>query len=162
MLKDWRNSLEVRSICREYRLLNMVMQDDWYDSIIHDTSQMMFINEICNGETVIPIGVCGWTYINWRSNYGMTSIYIGEANYRNGDYMLAVLNELHRIAFNELNLHTVRYEWYPWRDDQDVFIEAGYTESGKFRDGFYHDGKYHDIIIMDMKRDEWGGDIENE
>jgi RimJ/RimL family protein N-acetyltransferase len=155
MLKDWRNDPYVRSICREYRLLNMPMQERWYESIIADTSQLLYIIE----KNEHPIGAGGWTYIDWRSRHGLISLYIGVEKDRDTETMLAVLNELHRIAFNELNLNSVKFWFYSWRDDLQVFLDSGYKEMGKFRAGYYHDGQYHDVILLDMLKEEWKNDV---
>ena len=167
MLKDWRNDPSVRLICREYRLLNDSLQEYWHDSTVHDTDFMMFKVEALksNGnkrpgeltEQSEPkyIGVCGWTFIDWRSRHALLSLYIGEPDYRTDDYYAAIFHELHRVAFKELDMHVVRAEIYAFDPRLEMFYSAGYEKTGVRREQYYHDGKHHDIYVMDILKRDW-------
>lgn len=153
MLQAWRNDPEVRLICREYRLLSMEHQRDWYEKIILDTDFLMF--KIKKIDSPISIGVCGWTFIDWRSRHALLSLYIGDSIWRSDDYYAAIFDALHSIAFLELNLHCVRAEVYDFDPRKSMFYNAGYKESGRRREQYYHDGRHFDIIIMDLLKSEW-------
>ena len=165
LLRDWRNDPEVRLICREYRLLNMPMQDYWFEGLLNDTTHLMYFIEATDCANGTPftmkdheprgIGVCGWTFIDWRSRHSMLSIYIGDKEYRTEEYYAAILHELHRIAFNELNLHCIRYEMYDFHPNREYFVKAGYKKTGVRTEQYYHDGKYRDIIVMSILKEDW-------
>ena len=163
MLRDWRNSPDVRIRCREYRLLNMPLQEWWHGSLTHDTDTLMHII-IANGkgkspfklgDSEIAIGVAGWTFIDWRSGHALISIYVGEEKYRTDEYYAAILQELHRIAFKELRLETARAEIYDFDPEKQIFYKAGYEETGRRKGQYFHDGKLWDIIVMSISKKDY-------
>ena len=101
------------------------------------------------------IGVCGWTFIDWRSRHAMLSYYIGDKEYRKGETELEVLKELHRIAFTELNLYVCRAEIYDFDPRMPVIRKSGYVETGKRVEQYFHDGSYRDIIILSLNVKDW-------
>lgn len=152
MLQGWRNSLEVREICREYRLLTMTHQEFWYENIVLDPDHVMF--KILN-KSDDPIGVCGITFIDWRSRHGLLSMYLAPSitncnSRRWVEYYPAILTELKRIAFDDLNLHCLRAEIYDFDPRKDIILSNGFVETGKRRQQYYHKGKFWDIIIADV------------
>jgi RimJ/RimL family protein N-acetyltransferase len=101
------------------------------------------------------IGVCGWTFIDWRSRHAMLSYYIGEKEHRSEETELTVLSELHRIAFNELNIAVCRAEIYDFDPRLPVIKKAGYVETGRRVKQYFHDGDYRDIIILSLNVKDW-------
>lgn len=148
LLQSWRNDPEIRLICREYRQLSLDHQVYWYENTILDTDCMMFV--ITAADKGNPIGVCGWTFIDWRSRHALLSLYIGDPSYRNEDYYAAIFTELHRVAFKELGLHVVRAEIYDFDPRKEMFFKAGYKETGRRRQQYFHNGRFWDIIITDI------------
>ena len=151
MLQAWRNDPEVRLICREYRLLTMAHQQAWYDDIVLDPNNVMFkIIDCKDGRPDFEaIGVCGITFIDWRSRHGLLSIYLGLTG-AISNYYSAVLSELKRVAFDELNLHCLRAEIYDFDPRKEIILSNGFIETGKRRQQYYHKGKFWDIIIADV------------
>ena len=64
ILRDWRNSTEFRKHFREFRELNMAMEEKWFEEkVVNDSSTIMFsIRRLEDNEL---IGCCGFIYINW-------------------------------------------------------------------------------------------------
>ena len=63
ILKDWRNIQLFRKHFREFRELNLAMQEKWYKEIVVDSpNDFMFV--IVELENAKAIGACGLTYIN--------------------------------------------------------------------------------------------------
>jgi len=162
-LRDWRNDPAVRIRCREYRLLNMPMQGWWFGGLTHDTDTLMHL-VIANGkgkstfklgDSEKPIGVAGWTFIDWRSGHGLISIYVGEEKYRTDEYYAAIMHELHRIAFGELRFETVRAEIYDFDPEKHIFYKAGYKETGRREQQYFHNGKLWDIIVMSISKADY-------
>ena len=150
-LRDWRNSDEIRSRTREYSLLNMVNQEDWFERVSRDRSNEMFGIHI-NGRLV---GVCGLCYIDWVARHAEVSIYIGDIGYRGKGYGLKVLKLLEAKAFNEFNLHRL---WAEIFDNNPasiaLFEKAGYTLEGAMRQHAYKDGKYRDTLLYGLVRND--------
>ena len=72
----WRNKPEYRKFFREYRELNIDMQQRWYESkVLNDNTTEMFA--IRFNDTDELIGCCGLCYINWIYRNADLSLYIG-------------------------------------------------------------------------------------
>ena len=147
-LRDWRNAMKANF--REYRTLNMDNQRQWWESLTNDRRTMMWLIEHDN----IPVGVCGWTYIDWVHRHAELSIYVEPGSQGQG-IGAQVLEELHRIAFDELNLHRVYLECYEFNRAVDLYRRAGYKDCGRWRQHHFHDGRWWDSALMDMTCEEW-------
>lgn len=155
MLRDWRNNPKVREICREYRLLTMTHQEKWYDEWVLDKDHVVFkiIDRLDKRPDLAPIGICGITFIDWRSRHGLLSFYIAEEPQSGKpieEYYAAILTELQRVAFDDLNLHVLRAEIYAFDPRKEYILKAGFTETGKRREQYFHNGRFWDIIIADV------------
>jgi RimJ/RimL family protein N-acetyltransferase len=83
IFRDWRNSPYIRGYTREYRPLNMINQKRWFESLLTDSSDIMFAIEKRDSKEVI--GCCGLTYINWKEGHGEdTERYLYTSANRNG------------------------------------------------------------------------------
>ena len=166
LLRDWRNSDQVRLRCREYRLLNMDDQEHWFNSMLGDSDFLMFKIEavqIINGKRPgelqgsgsIFIGVCGWTHIDWRSRHALLSMYIGDPIHDKPEYYAAILRELIRVGFQDIGMHCLRAEIYDFDPCREHILKAGFQENGKRRQQYYRNGKFCDILLTDLTVTEW-------
>ena len=151
-LRDWRN--ELKGNFREYRMLSMANQEAWFESLLTDKKTLMYAIEapaLGGGQELV--GVCGWTYIDWLNRHAELSIYIG--GQKGKGVGTTALEELHRIAFEELNLHTVRLEVYDFNPAKTLYPKLGYKIVGIWRECHFYKGRYWDSILMDMTREDW-------
>ena len=153
-LKEWRNDL--KHFFREYRLINDAHQKGWYDSM-HDNRRFIhFAIDAWDGEQWVLIGSCNWSNINWVDRHAEIGRYIGDPEYRGKGYGLEMTIELHRIAFHELNMNSVRGECFSYNTHNLKFLTRfGYKEVGRLRYAKFYNGEYHDSVLMDMTRDDW-------
>jgi len=100
-LKHWRNSEELRPNTREFRPLNDVNQQRWFESL-EDSSLIMFAIENTNEELV---GCCGLTYIDWKNGNAEISIYIGKQDGDEKICTVEAMNILLRYGFRDLRFH---------------------------------------------------------
>lgn len=164
-LRDWRNAPEIRGRSREYRLLNMVNQLDWFEKMSRDPNQFMVMVEIgpINPEkpsdetSWIAVGVMGLCYIDWVARHGELSIYIGPADLRGKGLGVAMVQELCRIGFEELNLHRIWLECYLEANPMGIrlFEKCGFKEEGRLREHNYAHKIYGTSMIMGLLRSEW-------
>ena len=147
-LRDWRN--ELKDNFRQYRFLSMENQEKWFNGLLTDDSQVMYavVDEDNN-----LIGIAGWHNIDWLNRHADLSIYIGGE--KGKGYGTATLKELHRIAFMELNLLTVRLEVFDFNPAKTLYERVGYKKVGVWRNAHFHAGVYHDSILMDLTREDW-------
>jgi len=146
-LRDWRNKNHMRHRMREWRLLNMVNQQDWLERVSRSNTDRMF------GITVRGnlIGVCGLCHINWKDRHAEISLYIGNPEYRNPEMWGQVLDKLRQIAFREYGLHRLWAEVYAFFTfGITALTQAGYEEEGKLRDTVWHDGLWWSSFIYGL------------
>ncbi len=152
-LRDWRNQERIRKNTREYKLLTMANQEEWYKDISLKKKDDMFLI-IDNGERV---GVCGLTNTNWKDKHTEFSYYSGLTNaFRNGKIALEVYKFLKKKAFKEFNLHRLWGEIYSCNTPAlKLAIKCGLKEEGVLRQTYFWEGKYHDSIIVSILKEEY-------
>ena len=158
-LMTWRN--EHKDMFRQYRLLTMDDQRQWLQELRQDRNRMIFAvyEEAEDREegmvTMVTehlIGYCGLYDIDWLHRKADLGIMVG---YRGSGYGTLILNELHRIAFMELNLHRMQLEVFAFNPALHLYTRAGYREVGRWRHAHFHNGDWHEVILMDMLASEW-------
>ena len=160
-LAMWRNTDEIRHRCREYRLLTMVNQRDWFEAVSRDrTIEMFVITETQKNGYKHRIGVCGLTSINWKDRRAEVSIYIGDRSYRHKGVATWALERLSEIAFGEYGLHRLYAEIYDFNGpSMCLFSKCGYKQEGTMRDAVWGRGMWWDSHIYGLLAGEWDGTI---
>ena len=153
-LRDWRN--ELKDTFRQFRMFSMEDQERWFESLQHDPNRILYA--VKDGKKLI--GVCGWVGIDWVNRHADLSIYVG-TEFINQGYGTQMLHELHRIAFMELNLETVRLEVFDFNPAKNLYLRVGYKEVGRYRSAHFYQGKYWDSILMDMTREDYLNQVAN-
>lgn len=147
-LRDWRNANWLRPFVREYRLLNMVHQRDWFDRVSRSHEVEMFGVDFFGG----LIGVCGLCNINWVNKTAEVSLYIAPAHQSKG-YATQVLGLLRQKAFEELNLHRLWAEIFSSNHvSVQLFEKCGYVLEGRMTEHVFKAGQYHDSLIYGLVR----------
>jgi len=150
-LRNWRNRDDIRSVTREYRLLNMVNQEDWLEDISRDKNNEIFIVEIGDSCVWVPIGVCGLCYINWVNRNAEVSIYIGNKKYRGRGLGRKILKFLESKAFKEFNLYKLWAEIFSNNISSiALFKSCGYVEEGRLKRQVFKDGEYQDSVFFSL------------
>lgn len=167
-LREWRNSERIRKACREYRLLNMVNQEEWFERISKEKTNDMFLiveNLDYIGQSAIydRIGVCGLTYINWKDKHAEISYYSGLTNpIRNIKLATEAYNFLKKKAFEEYNLNRLWGEIYSNNEVAlKLALKNGLKEEGRLRQTYWWEGKYWDSIIVAILAEEYFGQQNN-
>jgi len=150
-MRDWRNDNELRSRTREYSLLNMVNQEDWFEKVSRDRNNEMFAIHCEAGF----IGVCGLCHIDWLNGTAEVSIYIGDSKQRGKGFGTEVLGLLKEKAFDEFNLHKLYAEIYSNNPASiALFEKSGYTLEGTLRKHVYKCGEYRDSLMYGLLKDD--------
>ena len=153
-LRDWRNSLHIRQYTREYRLLNMENQIQWFKSLTNDKSNIMFGITTKKPQEAL-IGVCGLTHIDWKNRNAEISIYLGEKKWQRKGYASDALQALIRYGFFELGLHRLYAIIFQYNKESIKFFEKnGFEFEGLHKEARYWNGKYHDELIYGYLRRE--------
>lgn len=156
-LMIWRNQGDIRWMCREYRLLTMENQEDWYQADCRDRRTAMFgIWADCGEPATGLVGVCGLTNIDFVAGHAEISLYIGLRSVRRRGIATGVLELLAAYGFGELRLHRLYAEVYAVNvAGQSLFESAGYTEEGVMREHSFVQGKYCDSFMYGLLVEEW-------
>lgn len=152
ILKKWRN--ELKEYFREYRFINDLHQEAWYKSTLTDKAYLHYVVDVYENGWLL-VGSCNWSAIDWINRSAELGIYIGDQDYWHQGVGLKTMLELHRIAFEVLNLDIVRLEVYDFNPAVRLYRKFGYKDAGVWRMRKFREGAYHDAFLMDMTREEW-------
>lgn len=156
-LMDWRNNADFRNNFREYRVLNMPLQEKWYeDKVLRDPSTIMFsIKRLSDNKL---IGCCGLVYISWVYRHadlslyiGLNNIYIDKAGYAEESCKLLL-----DYGFNELCLNKIWTEIKVFdKKKKKLFDRFGLKVDGILRQNYFCNGRFWDSYILSILASEW-------
>ena len=94
--------------------------------------------------------------IDWTSRSAMVGISIYDPENWGKGYGQESMNLILSFAFRNLNLNRVELGTFDFnKRAQKCYLKVGFKEVGRRRKACFIDGKYRDDIIMDMLKDEW-------
>lgn len=146
-LKQMRN--ELREYFREYRLLNDLNQEEWFERMSRDRNQVMF--KIVNDK--ILVGACGLHYISWTNRSAEFGIYIGKC-FQGKGLAKEAMGRLLSYGFNELNLNRIWGEVYSNNPALRFYKNFGFEIEGRLRETYYYH-EWYDSYIISMLRKEY-------
>lgn len=154
LLRDWRNQERVRKCCREYRLLNMANQVNWFEKNITSGVDHMFIVAVDDE----PVGVCGLTHINWKNRSTEIAYYLGRQISPAADVAIGieVYSFIKKKAFEEYNMNRVTGEAFSFNKGAiDLALKCGFRKEGIMRQSVFWSGKYWDSVLLGMLAHEY-------
>ena len=156
ILRDWRNSKHVRKTTREYRLLSMINQKKWFESIHLENppKHIMFGVVSKNGKKIV--GVTGLTYIDWKNKHAEISIYLANKNWQKTKEATDTINTIIEYSFEELNLHRLWVEIFEIsKENITLFEKLKFVKEGVLRDKVWREGKWWNSIIYSKLSTEY-------
>lgn len=154
---EWRNNPNLRKNFREFKELNSVNQELWFNNIVMNSpNNIMF--SIVNLENNELIGACGLNYIDWVNRNADLSIYIGFKNeYIDDLYAPDACKLLLEYGFNELNLHRIHVEIYDFDlDKKGLLDKLNFNYDGMLRETHWTDGKWANSLYYSILEQEFG------
>jgi len=132
----------------------------WYEAVMTDPSQRMFIIGMGKGSQATPVGLLGLRGINWRSRNAEYWIYIGEDSAKGKGIASDASRLLLRFAFRTLGLHRIFLQ-------VDVINERaihlyqclGFRQEGVLKQSSFVDGTFVDRFLYAMLAHEFNGDV---
>jgi RimJ/RimL family protein N-acetyltransferase len=153
-LKKWRNDKKTRIHTREYRLLNMINQRNWFESLHTEQPPKNIMFGVTNKSNRI-IGVCGLTYIDWKNRHAEVSIILSLPNWQKTREAENTIELLFEYGFGELNLHRL------WAEIFDtipatikLFEKMNFVKEGTLRDRLWRNNKWHNSFIYAVLSNE--------
>jgi hypothetical protein len=158
LLLNWRNRPDLRRYFREYRELNKMNQEFWFESLAQkDRSMVMFA--IVDLKSGILLGACGLCYINWINRNADFSLYIGDSDsYIDATFAPDAGATLLNFGFNELNLHRVYAEVFAFDEKKQGLMKTlGFHLEGRFRDTHWSGGTWNNSLIYGILKTDTPG-----
>jgi len=147
ILKKWRNNKSTRIHTREFRLLNMINQKQWFQSI-HKENPPKFIMFGINNKKNKLIGVCGLTYIDWKNRHAEISIILSQEKWQRTKEAKNTIDILTKYGFGELNLHRLWVEIFETAPENiKLFEKMNFVKEGKLREKLWRGNKWHNSFI---------------
>lgn len=161
LARSWRNSWAVWRWCRQDDLISDVEQVRWFNRQSEDRTIRMYkivaempTKDDAEKTTRGPIGVCGFTSIDFLHRRAEFSLYLAPEMQGKGIGPLA-LNLLLQHGFTNLGFNLVWGETFDENPAAKVFEKLGFVKEGTRREFYWKDGKFIDAHIYSIKGDEW-------
>jgi diamine N-acetyltransferase len=153
MFVRWFNDPELLRYLAMYVPMSQAAEEQWFDRVLNDESQHVFVIETADGA---PIGNLGLFGIDWKNRSAGCGIGLGEREYWNQGYGSDALRTLLRFAFAEMNLNRVFLHVYDFNQRAiRCYEKLGFQHEGRLRQASYMSGRYVDELVMGILRSEW-------
>ena len=147
LLKKWRNDKKTRVHTREYRLLNMINQYEWFECIHKQNPPSSIMFGIQNQKSKL-IGVCGLTYIDWKNRHAEISNIMIMDKWQRSNEAKNTLELIIQYGFDELNLHRLWVEIFDTiPENKKLFEKMKFVKEGTLRDKLWRNSKWHNSSI---------------
>ena len=147
VLKKWRNDPINRNHTREYRLLNMINQKEWFEMIHKDNPPKFLMFGVTDKQEKL-IGVCGLTYIDWKNRHCEISIILYLKNWQKTKEAKETISLLINYGFGELNMRRLWVEIFDTVPENiKLFESLNFHREGILRDKLWRQKKWHNSYV---------------
>ena len=147
ILKKWRNDKITRNHTREYRLLNMINQKHWFETIHKDNPPKFLMFGVTDKRKKLA-GVCGLTYIDWKNRHCEISIILYLKNWQKTKEAKETISLLINYGFGELNMRRLWVEIFDTIPENiKLFESLNFHREGILRDKLWRQKKWHNSYI---------------
>ena len=147
ILKKWRNDKITRNHTREYRLLNMINQKQWFETIHKDNPPKFLMFGVTDKRKKL-VGVCGLTYIDWKNRHCEISIILYLKNWQKTKEAKKTISLLINYGFGELNMRRLRVEIFDTIPENiKLFESLNFHREGILRDKLWRQKKWHNSYV---------------
>ena len=147
ILKKWRNDKITRNHTREYRLLNMINQKHWFETIHKDNPPKFLMFGVTDKRKKL-VGVCGLTYIDWKNRHCEISTILYLKNWQKTKEAKETISLLINYGFGELNMRRLWVEIFDTIPENiKLFESLNFHREGILRDKLWRQKKWHNSYI---------------
>ena len=147
ILKKWRNDKITRNHTREYRLLNMINQKQWFETIHKDNPPKFLMFGVTDKRKKL-VGVCGLTYIDWKNRHCEISIILYLKNWQKTKEAKETISLLINYGFGELNMRRLWVEIFDTVPENiKLFESLNFHREGILRDKLWRQKKWHNSYV---------------
>lgn len=150
-LRMWRNHPELFGYHCSSMLVSEMAQERWAESYGRDTSNILFIIENEENQSIGYTLIKDLDHKNRRAEIGLHL----DPTAQGRGYGQEALQTLMRYCFQELNLHRLYLQVFDFNTRALALYEKmGFKTEGRLRDAFYTQNAYHDIVVMSILENE--------
>lgn len=159
LLRNWRNSTDIRKYNSQFLLLNLMDQTRWFKQISKESSgKIMFM---ITDKKMKPIGVCGLINLNITDRFAEIAIIIGEKKMWGKGFGSESLQLLVHYGFSELKLHRLEARIFDFNKSSiRLFEKLGFMIEVNLRESLWREGKWWDVHIFSILNNDHSPNIE--
>ena len=154
VIQRWMNDPEILKRIYTYRHLSMAAEERWLEGLSGSNTDFVFAIEVAavaEGEGAPPrfIGTTGMHAVDWKNRLCSVGIVIGESVEQGKGYGTEALRLLVRYAQEELGMHRVELEVYPFNLPAiRSYEKLGFRHDGTRRGATWREGRFQDVLVM--------------
>ncbi|MCC7072332.1 MAG: GNAT family N-acetyltransferase [Deltaproteobacteria bacterium] len=151
-VQRWMNDPEVLRRIYTYRHLSLDAEERWLQQMGESSSDFVFAIDTHDGTgAAIHIGTTGIHHVDWKNRTCMVGIVLGEARHRGQGLGTEAMHLVVRYAHQELGLHRVELEVYPFNQPAiRSYEKLGFRLDGTRRAATFREGKFQDVLVMSV------------
>ena len=150
LICNWRNDPSIFQFNKQYNLLNMKNQQDWFKTIKDSDKNMLIIEK-----NLIPIGICGFVNIDHEIHSGDIAIIIGNTKLHKKGIGTIVLEKLIQYGFKNLKLYKIGAEIFEFNLISKKFFEKfNFQHEVTCREALWRNNRYWDIYNYSLLKGE--------
>jgi RimJ/RimL family protein N-acetyltransferase len=144
-IREWRNNPAIFKWSRQHSPLEKSEHRDWLESLAKRKDIKML--SIFHKDD--PVGVCGFSGIDFINRHAEFSIYIGPESWgkRSGK---AALQTLIKYGFDVLGFNHIFGETFEGNHARLTFEHCGFKWAGTRKQFYYREGKFIDAHIYEL------------
>ncbi|TFF88090.1 MAG: N-acetyltransferase [Promethearchaeota archaeon] len=155
LYNKWVNDPEVRKYLRK-EIPTTVAEMEKRSERVEEGMKQYISFEVWHKKDKKPIGVGGFSRINWINRNANIYLNIGEKEYWGKNLATEITKLMLRYAFEELNFHKVYSGVFtPNIASWSVAEKIGFKHEGTLKHEVYVDGKYYDAKKYGLLKREW-------
>lgn len=156
LVQKWVNQPDVRSGTGSEGPVSDFEHRKWYEHLMSDRTQRVFLLGNGQGEGAVPVGLIGLKHMNQRSRVAEYWIYIGEPEARRKGLAEEATHLILSFGFNTLNLHRIFLAVMQTNVAAlALYRKFGLVHEGTARDHMFCDGRFVDLLYFSMTEAEF-------
>lgn len=154
LIRSWRNDGRIWRWCRQSDVISDAEQVRWFNSLADNKTIKLYKLFVSTPDTSGPVGVAGFTSIDYFNSRAEFSLYIAPEMQGKG-LGRRFLEILFTHGFTNLGLNLIYGEMFEGNPAAKTFESLGMTKEGTRRQFYWKDGKRTDAHLYSITRDEW-------
>lgn len=152
---EWRKTRAAIESFFTHPVLNLDLQNKWYDNQLSDKSEINFIIEHLDTETAIGmIALVDINHMQRTCEWGR--LIVGNKEYLGNQYGQEAVELLLDYGFNYLNMHKITCTALATNERViKLYKKIGFKIEGQLRKHIFKAGKYLDVILFGMLIEEY-------